>query len=69
MTWEGKDVKLPGQVVMSWVLCHLTEEYAGFVTNLRYVQLFNVHKDIFAVGNHYLFGNERLDVLILEHVR
>ena len=31
---EGKNIKLPGQVVMSWVLYHLTAEYAGSATNI-----------------------------------
>ena len=33
---DRKEIKLPGQVVMSWVLYHLTDEYAGITQALRY---------------------------------
>ena len=36
---EGKSIKLPSQMVISWVLYHLTDEYAGFVTNIIAIQL------------------------------
>lgn len=31
---EGKEITLSPQLVMSWVLYHLGEEYDGFVTNI-----------------------------------
>lgn len=33
---------------------------------LRYVQMYNTSKEVFAAGNHYLFANEGLDTLALD---